>query len=63
MTFGLLLVTIRKQLIEKHGFPENPNKPGYVIKNTVPDGTYSITYNSKEIDVLIKNQQIIKFLR
>ncbi len=60
MALSFLLSTIRKQLIETHGFPENRNKPGYVKKNVVPNGVYPIIYHDREIDVLIENQRIIR---
>lgn len=46
---------IQKQLIEKYGLKENPDKPGVPIN--VPDGEYPMEINGKIDKVRAKNNK------
>lgn len=57
--FGMLgyISAVQRGLINQHGFPENPDKPGCVLGD-VPDGWYPMTINGKVDRVRIKNNLI-----
>lgn len=48
---------VKRGLIEQHGFPENPAKPGCVL-GEVPDGEYPMTINGKVDHVRIEAGRI-----
>lgn len=48
---------IKRQLIDKYGFPEDSQHPGCVLGN-VPDGEYPMTINGRLDNVRIVNGKI-----
>jgi hypothetical protein len=49
--------TIKRQLIDQYGFPENPDHAGQVLGD-VPDGEYPMIINDKLDNVRIKDGKI-----
>jgi hypothetical protein len=57
MFFNSYIDTIKRQFIDRFGFPENPAKPGCVL-GTVPDGTYRLEIDGKTDYVVINDGNI-----